>query len=244
LEPRSQSQWFAAELVERATTASGLGDWRIAVLEAIFEHVPSEDASWGATTPAGGSTHVHLPLDRGEPWTRFAADPARYVFVPALQATQRLGGASISSEVMSARDLDRTPMFSEILRPAGVTATMTVLPQFRGVPTSCIGFGRHGRAARFRPAERELLRDMVNAIGTVEMAFLAQRPPTPSADSPLFARLSPCEQRVAALVGQGFSNKEVAALIGTSPQTVRKQTISVFRKLGARGRSHLAALLK
>jgi serine/threonine protein kinase/DNA-binding CsgD family transcriptional regulator len=70
-----------------------------------------------------------------------------------------------------------------------------------------------------------------------------RRPPSSTADSPLLARLSPCEQRVAVLVGQGFSNKEIGAVLGTSPHTVRKQTISVYMKLGARGRSHLVALL-
>jgi DNA-binding CsgD family transcriptional regulator len=240
-----QPRWLAAELLERADAAAGLAEWRTCVLEALLEQVESEDVSWGyAAVSRDELAHVHWPAGRGGPWPAFFANPARYAVGGALQIiAQHMGGVGVDRDLQSMRELERTPMYAEILRPAGVTVTMTVLPRFRGAVTSCIGFGRHGRSARFRQAERQFMLDAVAAIGAVEMAFRAAATPSASTTSTRLEELSPCERRVAVLVHQGLSNKEIAALVGTSVHTVHKQTISIYKKLGARGRTHLAALL-
>ena len=49
--------------------------------------------------------------------------------------------------------------------------------------------------------------------------------------------------RVAALVGQGKSVVEVAALLASSPGTVRNHLKAVFAKTGVERQSELAALL-
>jgi DNA-binding CsgD family transcriptional regulator len=56
------------------------------------------------------------------------------------------------------------------------------------------------------------------------------------------ARLTPTEERIAALVAAGRSNPEVAAELGLTRKTVEWHLSRVYRKLGARSRDDLARL--
>ncbi|MBL4847578.1 MAG: helix-turn-helix transcriptional regulator [Planctomycetes bacterium] len=51
---------------------------------------------------------------------------------------------------------------------------------------------------------------------------------------------SPRERDVANWVRRGLSNKEIASELGTSPQTVKRQLSSVFRKSQVESRTELA----
>jgi DNA-binding CsgD family transcriptional regulator len=55
--------------------------------------------------------------------------------------------------------------------------------------------------------------------------------------------LTPAEARVAALVADGLSNKEVAAALVVSPKTVEAHLGRIYRKLEIRRRSELTALM-
>ena len=55
--------------------------------------------------------------------------------------------------------------------------------------------------------------------------------------------LTPSEQRVAALVAEGKTNKEVAAALVVSVHTVEAALTQVYRKLGVRSRTELARRL-
>ncbi|HOQ47600.1 MAG TPA: response regulator transcription factor [Bryobacteraceae bacterium] len=52
--------------------------------------------------------------------------------------------------------------------------------------------------------------------------------------------LTPREQQVMELVGQGLKNREVAAELGISPGTVKVHLKHIFEKTGAQGRYNLA----
>ncbi|MGH3111985.1 MAG: LuxR C-terminal-related transcriptional regulator, partial [Gaiellaceae bacterium] len=52
--------------------------------------------------------------------------------------------------------------------------------------------------------------------------------------------LTPAEQRIAELVGQGRSNKEVAAELVVTVRTVESNLTRIYRKLGVRSRAELA----
>lgn len=60
---------------------------------------------------------------------------------------------------------------------------------------------------------------------------------------PLGPALSPAEEAVALLAARGRSNREIAALRGTSARTVANQLARVFAKLGVGSRAGLCALL-
>jgi DNA-binding NarL/FixJ family response regulator len=65
------------------------------------------------------------------------------------------------------------------------------------------------------------------------------------APDPAIARFgfSQRELQVAHLIARGLANKEVAALLGTAPDTVRKQSIAIYRKAAVSNRTELARLL-
>ena len=55
--------------------------------------------------------------------------------------------------------------------------------------------------------------------------------------------LSETERQIAELVGEGRSNKEVAAALSLSPKTVEWNLSKVYAKLGVRSRTELARRL-
>ncbi|MGH3089381.1 MAG: response regulator transcription factor, partial [Rubrobacteraceae bacterium] len=62
-------------------------------------------------------------------------------------------------------------------------------------------------------------------------------PEAPSAPNHLTRR----EREVAALVGQGFSNREISEKLGISERTVEGHVSKAMRKLGFRSRTQIAA---
>jgi DNA-binding NarL/FixJ family response regulator len=70
-----------------------------------------------------------------------------------------------------------------------------------------------------------------------ELKRISGRAATPGA-------LTPAEERVAALVAEGKTNKEVAAALFLSDRTVEGHLAHVFGKLGIRHRSEVAGALQ
>lgn len=76
---------------------------------------------------------------------------------------------------------------------------------------------------------------------------LAERRPAASApyrfDSPLVSRLTPRERDVLTLMAQGMTNPQIADELSYSLSTIRLDTMSIYRKLGVRGRVEAVGLL-
>lgn len=109
--------------------------------------------------------------------------------------------------------------------------------------------GSRLRRAGQRIAAREQLRAARDTFTALDFAHWAgrasdeltatgetARPRGPLADEPLTSQ----ETRVALLVAQGLTNKEVAAALFLSPKTVEHHLGNVFRKRGLRSRTELA----
>lgn len=58
------------------------------------------------------------------------------------------------------------------------------------------------------------------------------------------ALLTEAECRVLALLGAGYSNKEIAARLGKAEPTVKNQVASILHKLGQPTRARLIAALR
>jgi len=56
--------------------------------------------------------------------------------------------------------------------------------------------------------------------------------------------LTACESRVVDLLERGLTNREIASLLGLSPNTVRNRVASAFKRVGASRRSELVYLLR
>jgi DNA-binding NarL/FixJ family response regulator len=98
----------------------------------------------------------------------------------------------------------------------------------------CCGGGR-----RFERGALDRMHMMLGLVGMADAA-LASRCPVVSHHVELDA-LTSREREVARLIRTGLPNKGIAALLGTSVETVRKQTARIYRKLGLSGRVHLLA---
>ena len=100
------------------------------------------------------------------------------------------------------------------------------------------------RRARRRKAAREALEQACDELerlgatrwlerGRAELTRLGGRAPSDG-------ELTPSERKVAALVAQGRTNREVAAELVLSEKTVESHLSHVYRKLGLRSRAELA----
>ena len=96
-------------------------------------------------------------------------------------------------------------------------------------------------------------RDAAATLGEAKSAFAALRNPLWIARAeaeerrlggraPATDALTPTEERVAELAGQGLRNAEIAAQLYVTPKTVEATLSRVYRKLGVRSRTELAAL--
>jgi DNA-binding CsgD family transcriptional regulator len=101
------------------------------------------------------------------------------------------------------------------------------------------------RRLRQKRAARETLQEAVQIFerlgaplwagrARAELARIGLRPPAPLG-------LTPTEERVAELVAAGYTNREVAQALFVSVHTVEDNLRRVFRKLGVRSRTELAA---
>jgi DNA-binding CsgD family transcriptional regulator len=238
---------FAAELTEMAQSAPDLASLRRDVLERVANLVGCETYYWGEVPGAPEKDPIYESAHPGArpSLDRFASARGRYDVPRALQAVHAKGGVASDDEFFTRADRDRLPLFAEVLRPAGIRTYLACCVDFRGIPMSIITLSRHSRGARFATRERDAVRAVKGAIGLVEAAFRADLLAPPPTEERLRARygLSPREAQIAVLLGRGLQNKEVAALLGTSAHTVRKQTVRIFQKLRVPGRVHLAAKL-
>jgi DNA-binding CsgD family transcriptional regulator len=119
------------------------------------------------------------------------------------------------------------------------------LPLDRGRTLLALGVARR-RAKRRREARETLVEALAvfERIGAViwaertrtELSRISGRAASPGA-------LTPAEERVAALVAEGRTNREVAAALFLSERTVEGHLSHVFGKLGVRSRTELARAL-
>lgn len=89
-----------------------------------------------------------------------------------------------------------------------------------------------------RVAAGESILDPGLRSGMVDWVMRSITPPETADLSPL----TPQEQRIVALVADGLTNKEIAAVMEISPKTVKNYLHNVFEKLGIQRRSQAAAL--
>jgi DNA-binding CsgD family transcriptional regulator len=117
---------------------------------------------------------------------------------------------------------------------------------FGGRPLATLVVER--RTTRFDRLAEERLRSFVPALGIAWAAalFAAQLRESQAqlaAFRDRFATLSKREREVALYLKSGITNRDIAQVLGTSPNTVRNQTIRIFEKTGANGRVELALWL-
>jgi DNA-binding NarL/FixJ family response regulator len=100
------------------------------------------------------------------------------------------------------------------------------------------------RRARHKPTARESLGQALGIferLGAPLWADKARRELSKIAAAPAVGGLTETERRVAALVTQGLTNREVASAMFVTENTVQTHVRHIFRKFGVRSRTELAA---
>jgi len=104
------------------------------------------------------------------------------------------------------------------------------------------------RRANHRAAAREALTKALELFDSLGGALWAERSASELARipgrAPASAELTEAERRVAALVAEGLSNKEIASRLFVTVRTVEAHLSHVYAKLGVRSRAQLAGSLQ
>jgi DNA-binding CsgD family transcriptional regulator len=131
------------------------------------------------------------------------------------------------------------------LRAAAAEHDVAAVPFERG--RTLLALGSALRRSRRRREARETLERSLATFEELGAAAFAERARAElsrvGGRSPSPAGLTPTEQRVAELVAEGKSNKEVAAELVLSVHTVESALTSIYRKLDIRSRTALASRL-
>jgi len=231
-------QHLALEIVERAAEARQrarlLGD-----LFALLERRIGFD-SGSVATASGDLFGWRKPEACRQAWTERCPAYLREL-APCLRLAAASGDVAQDVDAMSGRERGRASFYTEYMRPLGARSYAFVLVRSSQGLLSALSLSRPepgGFAARelellrqLRPALALALRSLPEGSRGAAASDAGQRPR---------ARLTPREVEIAAYVARGLRNAEVAALCGCSPNTVRNQLVTIFRKLDVSTRAELA----
>jgi len=215
------------------------------------------------STCVGCDSSVYMPApDRRIPPTEHNKDGFNHLarlyvedmahYQPSLNKcirTLRKHGIYIDNDVYTSTERRELPFYADIIRPQGISSQLIVGTYVHGAYRGTYYLSRHGPVSRFRSSNIDRIRPLIPALAWVEIATSAattraveaRAPAAP--DSPE-SSLGTREREVARLAGRGLETKEIAALLGVSPATVRNQLHTIFQKLGVSNRAELAFVLR
>jgi DNA-binding NarL/FixJ family response regulator len=240
----------AAGLFERlandAQGASTVSAFRAEVIDAVCHRVGADSAAMldPLDGPASENERSRIAgLGSSAPYAdQFIANRPRYAKSLGRYLRAYQHGPVIDSDVYRGRERRRLVAYEELFLPQGASSILASAVRYRCRPTAVIVLKRHGRNAPFRARDAEALEALLPAIALADAGFdyslgAAQAAPVRGTN---WGALSPREAQVAQLASRGMRNGEIAALLGTSFETVKKQLRSVVDKLDVSNRTELA----
>jgi DNA-binding CsgD family transcriptional regulator len=238
--------WVGQELIDAAWGVRSALDYDRCMLEIVRRFIGYDAAfvgRMGVPSPAFvGFEPSQMQPDDTRRWRSYVEETLEARL--RLIATQR--GAGRDGEIIPRARYERTRLFREMMQPLRLNS---ILAGFHACG------GRSIRATlvlarasgSFSEADRQRLSSIMPALSLCE---LARRNETaidlasaPLASAPLaLARLTAREAEIIEYLRLGYTNREIAAALGTSHRTVRNQLTSIFAKLGATTRAEAVAL--
>jgi DNA-binding CsgD family transcriptional regulator len=231
-----------------AQGAMSIAEFRKGLVRAAQRYVGSDSAAmldFPSRSANAGEVRSHIAgLGTSAGYeAQWAANQHRYFrSIERLLGAMESGDPIIDGDVYRMRERERLAAYAEILVPQGATSILSALVRYRGRSTAMIVLKRHGRGG-FRSKDTGGLKRILPALGLADAGFhysMAADPPRVQAQGN--PTLSPREAQVAELACKGMHNQEIALLLGTSAETVKKQISSVFEKAGVSNRTELAML--
>ncbi len=148
---------------------------------------------------------------------------------------------AIDLDIYSRRERNRLAAYVELFLPQGARCILASVVRCGSRPVGMIVFKRHGRSTPFRSRDVEVLGRMLPAIALADAGFqYSLCAPAAGRSYGRRGSVSPREIQVADLASKGMRNAEIAALLGTSCETVKTQLRSVLQKMDVSNRTELA----
>lgn len=145
-------------------------------------------------------------------------------------------GPAIDGLVYRARERDRLAIYDEVFKPQRVRSILATWLSLRGRRLGVLVLKRHDTDSVFKARDAALLARLGPFFSLVEAGLRAGA----ACEG---VSLSPRVGEVAALASKGLHDREIAALLGTSVGTVKKQMRAALERAGVSNRTELAAEL-
>jgi DNA-binding CsgD family transcriptional regulator len=168
---------------------------------------------------------------------RILVDPQRYDpgHRKSAEIAVRYGRAFIDTVAYTPREQDHSPLFRELLQPEGISSVILATVSVGTQATGLLHLVRSG--GQFRQPALDQGRPLLDAIAILHRAAVGV-----STDDRRLEQLTKREHQVGALAADGFTAVQIAAQLGTSSNTVRRQLEAIYRKCGIGSRAELATL--
>lgn len=241
---------FAGALVEIARSCADTSEVRQWTLAQLTRLVPFDSAIFFSPPRLCDAPST---INKGEEsrklYGNYARNQERYHqgLAKGFHAAQSLGGACIDTDVFSADERRNLPFYAELVQPQGIASQICAPLTFHGRWTGQLNLCRHG-TGRFRGRDLDRMLRLLPIITLSHAAVDAlvvvpdDRRAAPAETDPQ-RRLTRREDEIVDLVCRGLTNGEIAAVLGTRPNTVRNQLASIFKKLDVASRAELAGLV-
>ncbi len=240
-------------IVRDAQGSADLAAFRARILEALRDELGANSGTFmdpPHTRLLPGAASKRIGMLAVEPSFRalYVRHKARYErsadrLVQAMQS-----GPVIDTDVYSLAERERLDLYAEVLRPQGTRSMLCAIVRHRSRPISQVVLKRHGRGPSFQRRDVDALAALLPALALADAGFQHTPGIEPLggdvgapcvAPRPLAAR----EAEVAVLVCKGMHNREIAMLLGTSYETVKKQVHNVLAKMEVSNRAELAGVV-
>jgi DNA-binding CsgD family transcriptional regulator len=143
-------------------------------------------------------------------------------------------GVAVDTQVLGVT-IKRTRYYNDLVRPSGGRHSLLCFLALRGEPQGLIMIGRAERSP-FRDRDLDRVRAL-RPVLTLALASFAR----PTVSDGL--ALTPREREIGNYLLLGYTNREIALGLGSSPNTVRNQLAALFRKAEVSTRAELVARL-
>jgi DNA-binding CsgD family transcriptional regulator len=217
-----------------AASGAPAGEWRTQLVVGLRDAIECESA---LLAPVGRPAVLLGKEGYEHMFAQHLRSPERYG--PTLAALRvgalRGGGACVDTLALSRRARARSPFYAEPIAAQGIRSQVFAATELRGRPLWTLFLCRHGRGRPFAREDAEALARVLPVLGALQVAVEWAGAATD------LDVLSPREREIAALVARGLRTREIAAVFGTSPNTVRNQIVKIFTKAGVTTRAELAA---
>jgi len=244
---RTMTGYLIRDLAEIAMAVDGAEAFRYHALDRIIKEVGADAGSYcGVGEDPGGMSAALIgtvtpiaQLVRGV--REIAPEEIHRSLAPRAQE---------DADLVSAERRDRLYLYREYLAAFGITRF--AIRGWRSGDHICwLSLARSG------PHDRR--RFMARAVSILDVCFpivaLGERAhtqcpshmaqPSPNArPCEISDRLTACEAKVVGFLERGLTNREIASLLGLSPNTVRNRVASAFKRTGASRRAELVYLLR